>query len=52
VDGWIAAAQLKLEPIDLTQIARALQETGAGTGPAHPVGALVRDWSRGAVASR
>ncbi len=36
VDGWIGAATLELTADDLDEIAAALQETGAGTGPARP----------------
>lgn len=36
VDGWIAAAGLKLTPQDLDEIARAIESTGAGTGPVRP----------------
>lgn len=36
VDGWINAANLKLTQADLDEIARAIQRTGAGTGPAAP----------------
>jgi len=39
VDGWIAAGKLELTPSDLTEIARAIDATGAGGGPARPVGA-------------
>jgi aryl-alcohol dehydrogenase-like predicted oxidoreductase len=33
VDGWIAAADLSLDAADLAEIARAIETTGAGTGP-------------------
>jgi aryl-alcohol dehydrogenase-like predicted oxidoreductase len=33
VDGWIAAADLTLSDADLTEIAAAIERTGAGTGP-------------------
>ncbi len=33
VDGWIGAANLDLTHHDLDEIARALEETGAGSGP-------------------
>jgi aryl-alcohol dehydrogenase-like predicted oxidoreductase len=33
VDGWIDAASLELEAGDLEEIARAIEETGAGQGP-------------------
>jgi aryl-alcohol dehydrogenase-like predicted oxidoreductase len=36
VDGWINAANLRLTQTDLDEIARAIQRTGAGTGPAAP----------------
>jgi aryl-alcohol dehydrogenase-like predicted oxidoreductase len=34
VDGWIGAAQIKLTPGDLDEIAAAIQHINAGTGPA------------------
>jgi len=37
VDGWIAAATLRLDPTDLDEIAAAIQRTGAGAGPVRPV---------------
>ncbi len=36
VDGWLDAARLSLTPEDMAEIARAIEETGAGTGPAKP----------------
>jgi aryl-alcohol dehydrogenase-like predicted oxidoreductase len=33
VDGWIAAAELDLTTADLTEVASAIDRTGAGTGP-------------------
>jgi aryl-alcohol dehydrogenase-like predicted oxidoreductase len=36
VDGWIAAAELKLTSEDLREIADAIQRTGAGSGPTMP----------------
>jgi aryl-alcohol dehydrogenase-like predicted oxidoreductase len=36
VDGWIAAASIQLTPRDLDEIATAIQQTGAGSGPATP----------------
>jgi aryl-alcohol dehydrogenase-like predicted oxidoreductase len=36
VDGWIAAATLELTLADLDQIARAVGQTAAGSGPALP----------------
>jgi aryl-alcohol dehydrogenase-like predicted oxidoreductase len=36
VDGWIDAATLKLTPVDLDEIALAIERTGAGSGPTRP----------------
>jgi aryl-alcohol dehydrogenase-like predicted oxidoreductase len=36
VDGWLPAASLELKDGDLSDIAAAVQATGAGTGPATP----------------
>jgi aryl-alcohol dehydrogenase-like predicted oxidoreductase len=36
VDGWMDAAALELADADLDEIARAIEETGAGNGPARP----------------
>ena len=36
VDGWIAAGTLTLTPIDLDEIAAAIDRTGAGAGPTRP----------------
>jgi aryl-alcohol dehydrogenase-like predicted oxidoreductase len=36
VDGWIGAASLELTDADLTEIAAAIERTGAGTGPIRP----------------
>jgi len=36
VDGWIDAADLTLTPADLDEIERAIERTGAGTGPSLP----------------
>ncbi len=36
VDGWIEGARLELTDEDLDEIARAVEETGAGSGPADP----------------
>src|SRR6266705_6576696 len=36
VDGWIAAANLRLDPTDLDEIAAAIERTGAGAGPVRP----------------
>ena len=37
VDGWLPAATLELKDDDVSDIAAAIQATGAGTGPASPV---------------
>jgi aryl-alcohol dehydrogenase-like predicted oxidoreductase len=39
VDGWIAAAALKLDADDLAAIESAIGKTGAGSGPARPADA-------------
>jgi aryl-alcohol dehydrogenase-like predicted oxidoreductase len=36
VDGWIAAGSLDLDASDLEQIAGAIRQTGAGSGPVAP----------------
>jgi aryl-alcohol dehydrogenase-like predicted oxidoreductase len=36
VDGWIGAANLELSRADLGEIARAIERTGAGSGPSSP----------------
>ncbi len=36
VDGWLDAASLQLTPEDMQEIARAIADTGAGSGPALP----------------
>jgi aryl-alcohol dehydrogenase-like predicted oxidoreductase len=36
IDGWLAAADLELSAGDLSEIAAAIKETGAGEGPAGP----------------
>jgi aryl-alcohol dehydrogenase-like predicted oxidoreductase len=36
VDGWLAAATLELDQKDLSEIADAIERTGAGTGPTRP----------------
>jgi aryl-alcohol dehydrogenase-like predicted oxidoreductase len=36
VDGWIAAATLRLDEKDMHEIAEAIRSTGAGEGPAAP----------------
>ena len=41
VDGWIGAATLELGAGDLDDIARAIEKTGAGTGPTRP--AMMRE---------
>jgi aryl-alcohol dehydrogenase-like predicted oxidoreductase len=42
VEGWIAAAALELTPDDLDEIASAIEQTGAGSGPGRPAGAGTR----------
>ncbi|HVR72123.1 MAG TPA: aldo/keto reductase [Vicinamibacteria bacterium] len=36
IDGWIDAARLELTEADLTEVAAALERTGAGSGPLRP----------------
>jgi aryl-alcohol dehydrogenase-like predicted oxidoreductase len=36
VDGWIQGAALELDASDLAEIARAIERTGAGSGPLRP----------------
>jgi aryl-alcohol dehydrogenase-like predicted oxidoreductase len=36
VDGWAGAASVELRPADLAELAEAVRETGAGSGPALP----------------
>ena len=48
VDGWIGAATLELDAGDLDDITRAIEKTGAGTGPTRP--AMMRE-NRESVAS-
>ena len=36
VDGWLAAATLRLDAADLAAIAAAIEKTGAGSGKATP----------------
>jgi aryl-alcohol dehydrogenase-like predicted oxidoreductase len=48
VDGWIGAATLELGAGDLDDITRAIEKTGAGTGPTRP--AIMRE-NRESVAS-
>jgi len=36
VDGWIAGASLQLDASELAEIARAIERTGAGSGPLKP----------------
>jgi aryl-alcohol dehydrogenase-like predicted oxidoreductase len=36
VDGWIGAATLTLDAVDLTEIALIIERTGAGSGPTRP----------------
>lgn len=37
IDGWIDAGRIELTSDELVEIARAVDATGAGTGPAHPL---------------
>ena len=37
VDGWVGAAKVALTAADLDEISRALQTTGAGSGPSTPL---------------
>jgi len=48
VDGWIGAASLELTDRDLTEIAAAIERTGAGTGPIRPLAAKRAAAPRGA----
>jgi aryl-alcohol dehydrogenase-like predicted oxidoreductase len=36
VDGWLPAAQLRLDDADLNEVAAVVQTTGAGSGPIEP----------------
>ena len=36
LDAWLSAASLALDDADLSQIAEAIERTGAGSGPAFP----------------
>jgi aryl-alcohol dehydrogenase-like predicted oxidoreductase len=36
VNGWIRAGEIELTSKDLEEIARAIEETTAGSGPARP----------------
>jgi aryl-alcohol dehydrogenase-like predicted oxidoreductase len=38
IDGWVGAAEVHLDPEDLDEIARAIEETGAGEGPVRRYG--------------
>ena len=40
VDGWIGAATLELTSEDLDEIAAALEQTGAGSGPTRPTASV------------
>lgn len=42
VEGWIGAATLELTPEDLDEIAEAIEQTGAGSGPSRPARAGTR----------
>jgi hypothetical protein len=41
VDGWIDASWIVLTPQDLEEIATAIRDTGAGSGPVPPTRPLV-----------
>jgi aryl-alcohol dehydrogenase-like predicted oxidoreductase len=41
VDGWIDAAELQLSEGDLREIASAISQTAAGSGPVYPVPSTV-----------
>ena len=36
VDGWIAAASVRLSAADLDEIAAVIERSGAGSGPTRP----------------
>ena len=36
VDGWLPATSLELSVVELADITRAIESTGAGEGPIHP----------------
>ena len=40
VDGWVGGAAVDLGPDDLAEIARAVEETGAGVGPSRPAASV------------
>jgi aryl-alcohol dehydrogenase-like predicted oxidoreductase len=40
LDAWLSAASLALDETDLSQIAEAVERTGAGSGPAQPAHAV------------
>ena len=42
MDSWLSAASLELTAEDLDEIAAAIERTGAGSGPARPVGEMAR----------
>jgi aryl-alcohol dehydrogenase-like predicted oxidoreductase len=42
VDGWIDAANLTLTGADIDEIARAIKQSGAGTGPVAPAAVMQR----------
>jgi aryl-alcohol dehydrogenase-like predicted oxidoreductase len=50
VDGWIGAATLELAAGDLDDITRAIEKTGAGTGPTRP--AMMRESRESAVSAQ
>ena len=42
IDGWLDAGRIELTPDDLVEIANAIETTGAGTDPLHPLTEAVR----------
>ena len=42
VDGWIPAGRISLTPEEMVEVARAIEQTGAGSGPVHPLTAEAR----------
>ncbi|HJQ12360.1 MAG TPA: aldo/keto reductase [Gemmatimonadaceae bacterium] len=52
VEGWLAAATLSLTAADLEDIAKAIEKTGAGTGPARPPLPREKTEARGEVSAR
>ncbi len=42
VDGWVAAGSTSLTPEEMLAVGRAIEQTGAGSGPVHPLTAEAR----------